>query len=160
MKNKKGVSLFETLIVIVLFAALGLLTTRIILLSLRGSTKSSAIVRVRENLDYAISVIERNVRNADSLLPCTSDTITYVDSNSKTGYFKCFEGEKDGYVASGSARLTNTDISITSCTITCETESSSDMPWVEISLAGKDAAKTGIESASADISTRIYLRQY
>jgi hypothetical protein len=163
--NKKGVSLFETLIVIVLFAALGILSTRIIMLSLRGTSKSTAVLRVRENLNYALSVIERNVRNADSLVDCDgSRVVNYVDSNEVSTSFSCEGNSSNGYVASGSgllkSRLTNTDIIVTSCSISCSDSSSLETPWVEISLKGKDAAKTGIESASAEISTMIYLRQY
>ena len=90
--NNMGISLIEILIVIGIFAVLGIISTRAILLSLQGSKKGDAQVKVRENLDYAVSVIERQLRNAGSISPCPNVdplVISYSDSNDVSSSFSC-----------------------------------------------------------------------
>lgn len=66
----------------------------------------------------------------------------------------------DVYVASGSARLTNNEIIITQCNMTCVPSSGSNQPSVTITLEGKDAHATSIETAKVSSSTEIFLRTY
>jgi prepilin-type N-terminal cleavage/methylation domain-containing protein len=160
--TKKGISLIEVLIVIAIFAVLGVLTTRIIVLSLRGSNKSDSLVKVRENLDYALSVMERNIRNADSITSCTPDKrqITYRDENGLVGSYSC--DLTSGSVASGSGalaqKLTSDTVRVTTCTFVCNLTASP--PSVTVSLSGTDTTTGGIENSKVDISTQIFLRTY
>lgn len=165
MKKSKivifGFSLFEMLIVITIFAVLGVLTSRIVLLSLRGVSKSSSLLSVRENLDFALSVIDRNIRNANSIVSCTDKQITYTDENGQTSTFSCREiGTSSGNIASASAQLTSKDVNVTDCTITCNLDSSGNPPSVSIDLTGVDVSHSGIESSKVTISSKIYLRTY
>ena len=160
-KNIQGVSLIEILIVIGIFAVLGILSTRVVLLSLQGSKKGDSQVKVRENLDYAISIIERNLRNAESSLCPSTSKVTYVDSNDVPGSFSCLDVPSAGYVASGSARLTSDEIKIIACSFTCTASSGSTPPKVAINIQAVDAVSQGSkEGASISISTEINLRTY
>jgi Tfp pilus assembly protein PilW len=163
-KNILGISLIETVIVIGVFAVLGILSTATVLLSLQGSKKGDAQVKVRENLDYAISVIERQLRNAESVSPCTNTAsleVRYSDYNNISTLFSCVNVGSAGYVASGSARLTNEEINITNCSFTCSPGSDSVPPKVAIDIQAVDTANQGSKAgATVSISTEINLRTY
>lgn len=155
----KGMSLLEILVVVSVFAILGIIVTQSVILTLRGSKKSESQVRVRENLNYALSVIERQLRNADSVTTCPnpdSSRIDYSDSLGNAASFSCIEA----YVASGSARLTGSEIEVTACSFTCEAGVSVNPPAVTVSLEAKEASAIGIEGAQVSSSTKVYLRTY
>jgi Tfp pilus assembly protein PilE len=155
----KGISLIEILIVVTIFAVLGILVSSSIILTLQGSKKSENLVSVRENLDYSMSIIERQVRNADSI-ECTSASIlSYMDENGKPGSFSCNTVSGDSYIASGSARMTSSTV-IATCSFSCNLGDSVSQPYVDIVLQGRHATSTGSQGASVTTNTRIYLRDY
>lgn len=160
----KGLSLLEILVVITVFAILAILTTNAVFLTLRGARKSESIARVRENLDYSLAVIERNIRNAESIVECPNpDTsiISYLDEDGVSASFSCLIGsEAEGYIASGSGRLTSSEIDVTSCSFVCEEGTGNAPPVVTISFEAQDADAAGVEGAAVTISTKIYLRTY
>lgn len=157
---QKGMSLLEILVVVAVFAILGIIVTQSVLLTLRGSKKSESQVRVRENINYALSVIERQLRNADALDSCSSSRVDYKDSDGLSTYFSCQISGSDSFVASGSARLTGSEISISSCEFSCDLGSSSSYPWVGVSLGATEAEAKGVEGASVTATTKVYLRTY
>lgn len=163
-KNYKGFTLLEILVVITIFAILGILVTQSILLTLRGSQKSETTLKVRENISYAVSVMDRQIRNADSVSPCpNSDTTTlhYVDQYGKSSTFSCVGvGTNDSYIASGSARLTNSDIAVTNCSISCNSGTSTSPSYVSITLSVQDSSITGVTNTSISSTTTIQLRNY
>jgi len=156
-QNNIGISLIEILIVIGIFAVLGILSTTSVLLSLQGSKKGDAQIKVRENLDYAISIIERNLRNAEGITSCTVSSISYKDSLGGNASFSC----GSGFIASGSAQLTSTEVNVTSCLFTCTAGVGSVPPRVAIDIQAVDAASQGSkEGATVSIYTEINLRTY
>lgn len=158
--SEKGISLFETLIVIAIFAVLGVLASRIIVLSLRGANKSDSLVRVRENLDFALSTMERYIRNANSISNCTASQISFEREDGTPGSFSCNDLGENGYVASSSARLTVATVGVTKCTFTCIPETSTNPPSVIIHLMGTDNSTSGVEKSTVDVSMQIFLRTY
>lgn len=172
----KGLSLIEILVVITVFAALGIIISTSIILSLQGSQKSSGLVSVRENLDYAAGVIERQLRNANQIPECLglnpspnpdTSVINYIDQNGQQSSFTCVVPgtSVDGsYIASGSAnlRLTSPQVSITSCsfTVSCGQAGSVNPPYVDVSLTARPVNITGAQSSVVTTETRIYLRNY
>lgn len=163
-KNKSGVSLIEILIVIAVFAVLGILSTRAIILSLMGSKKGDAQIKVRENLDYAVSVVERQLRNAGNVSPCSlipenTSVINYNDSDNNSSSFSCLVNE--GYIASGSARLTSDEVTVTSCSFSCTEGTASTPPKVSIDIEAVDTKSQGSKEGSrVSITTEINLRTY
>jgi prepilin-type N-terminal cleavage/methylation domain-containing protein len=154
--NSQGISLIEILVVIMIFAILGVLISRVILVTLRGSGKSDSLVKIRENLDYSLSVMEREIRNAETIT-CSSPTrVNYTNSRGVAAYFSC----QTSRVACGSGWLTSDEVSITACSFTCTAASGHAPPSLTISLEAKDATVTGIESAQATATTKIFLRTY
>ena len=156
----KGVSLVELLVVLAIFSVLAILSTRAILLSLRGSKKSESSAIVRENIDFSFAVMERNLRSAQDATCPSSTRVDYVDMEGQSVYFSCESVGSDGYVSSASARLTNEKVEITSCEFTCDPGDPNTPPSVTMSISGKDAAIQGIEAGSVSISTQVFLRSF
>lgn len=171
--KQKGISLIEILVVITVFAGLGIIIARSVILSLQGSQKSTGQVAVRENLDFATGIIERQLRNANSIAGCTTPTSTpgnvtssfrfdYTDQNGNPGSFSCISPGPSGYIASGSAnqRLTSPAISITSCSATCVQDFTTSPAYVDISLTAQPANLSGAQNSTVTNNVRIYLRNY
>lgn len=164
MKNKSttGFSLVEILIVISIFSIIGVLSTRAVLLTMRGAKKSDSQVRVRENVNYALSVIERQIRNSEKvncpIIPEPS-ILSYTSLEGTSTSFSCVTAGLDKYIASGSGRLTSSDIKITSCSFVC-TQTDNNPAIVKISIVANDATVTGIEKGSVTAETEIVTRNY
>lgn len=174
-----GYSLIEIMVVLTLFSLLVLVATQTLMVSLRTASKSESIGKVKENLEFAVNVMERQLRSAKSVVdtcplsPAIDSTplsLTYLDQNGVEASFACQNIGVDGYVASGSAtligsgvgaaRLTNQSVSITSCSITCSANTGAPTS-ITISLTAEDKSSLpGAERAAATSQTTVSLRQY
>ena len=158
LKTGSGFSLVETLVVITLFAIIGILSTRAIVISVQGSKKGSASVTVRENLNYSLAVIERLLRNANDITACSGTQISYHDEGGVLANFSCVTGN-NGYIASASARLTSTEVAVTACSFVCDLLSVP--PSVTIDVTARDKNTTSPkEGAQMTVSSKILLRTY
>ncbi len=160
MKKQKGVSLIELLVVIAIFSILAVLSATGVFMSLRGSRKSESVSRVRENLDFSFAVMERQIRNADTVSCSKPTQVDYNDKYGNTVFFSCESVGTDGYISSASARLTSDEIGIIACEFDCDPGDSNVPPSVTISVTGQDVNITGIEGAEVDLVTKIFLRTY
>jgi prepilin-type N-terminal cleavage/methylation domain-containing protein len=166
MKIKKtiqGLSLLEILVVITVFSILAVLATRAVFLTLRGSRKSESTIKVRENVDYSLAVIERNIRNAESIEECPNvDTtiISYLDENGVLTSFSCASDADGGYIASASGRLTSSEVDVTTCSFVCEEGGGGAPPVVTVSIEAQETAAGALESGKVTVSTKIFLRTY
>jgi prepilin-type N-terminal cleavage/methylation domain-containing protein len=161
--NIRGFSLLEILVVITVFSILAILTTQAVFLTLRGSKKSESSTKVRENIDYSLAVIERNIRNADSLEECPlsdPNTVIYQDENGITTSFSCASEDDIGYIASASGRLTSSEVDVTSCSFTCEEGTGETNSAITVSITAQDASLSAMEGGEITISTKIFLRNY
>ena len=164
MKNR-GVSLIEVLVVIAIFAILGILVSRVVLITLRGTSKGDSIVSVRSAVDYSLAIIERQIRNAKSITTCSTDKVEYLDENGSYGSFSCYPPAPSTtpsppYVASGSAnsRLTGVNIDVKSCSFSCTLSSGNIPPSVTVNITAQNYG--GNDTSSVTSSTTIYLRTY
>lgn len=156
-------SLLEILVVVTIFAFLGILITRSIILTVAGSRKSESLVKVRESLNYSLSVIERQLRNADAIPNCPNIDTTYLGYNDQNGNptsFSCISDAGVGAIASGSASLSSSEINIVACSIVCSPGEGVNPSKVTISLEAKDAHAVGTENATVTLTTQITLRNY
>ncbi len=163
-KSQQGVSLLEILVVVTIFAILGVVVSRSVLLTLQGSRKTESIVKVRENLSYAMNIIERQVRNADSIPACPltdPNTLTYTDTFGQSTSFTCVNiGQETGNVASGSARLTNDSITVTACSFACEPGTVNNPASIVVDITAVDRNALSSSTSSVSLSNKIYLRNY
>lgn len=158
-----GFSLIEILVAISVFSILGLLVSRIVIQTLRTTNKTDATVRVRENVDYALSVMERQIRNSSPDPNNPSCTLTGVgfddaDGNASFSYVNnaILWMRGDGT----SSNLTGSDVNITGATFTCNPKSGSALASVVVAISAVDAKATGAEGAQVTKSSTIYLRNY
>ncbi len=154
----------EILVVVAAFSVLGILVARSVLLTVQGARKSEATVRVRENVNYAMDIIQRQIRNAETITttPCDGSSVSsivFTDKDGVAASFACNVGAA-GYIAWGSARLTSSDIGVTACSFSCTTASGNIPASVTVSVTASDLQTSGIETAQSFSTTKIYLRTY
>lgn len=157
-----GYSLIELLVVITIFSFLVIISTQTLLLSLRGTRRSEATVKVKENLEYAVAIMERQFHSAGDVNPCPNPDTTRVDYTNQDGigtFFSCEDLGADGFITSGPARLTSEDVSVTDCELTCGLQDGIT-PYVQIKITAEDKNPTpGVTRAKATSQTQIQLRQ-
>lgn len=160
-----GFSLIEMLVVMFLFAILAFIVTQSTLQSFRGTRKVDASSKVRDNLDFAASLVERNIRNAKLIMStcngASSGTISYTTQTGTTGSYTC-SGGANQYLSDGAtgARITSTDIVLTTCSFTCTTNGVYNPPIIDFVFAGKAANAATTDESFATISRRVILRVY
>lgn len=162
-KGKGGFSLVEILVVLSVFAILGIVVSQSLLLILRGARKSDTSNKVRQSLDFALDSMERQIHNATNLTPCPNadtTTISVVDQNKQTYSLSCSGIGPAGFVASASSRLTSTDISVTACSFVCTPSTASVPPFVKIDITAQDSQAVGPENTKITDTRIIYLRNY
>lgn len=127
-----GFTLIELLVVVAIVAIVGSLVINLFASNLRASIKSKALTAVKQNGDYALAVMERMIRNADSISPCsiigeTSEALTIVNPDGGTTIFACYPdpGTTDclnTQIASNSACLTSKHLEVKtgSCSFFCQ----------------------------------------
>jgi len=162
-----GFSLIELLVVITIFALLGVLITFSLAFSMKGGKKSESINKVRGNLDYAISVMERQLRNADEIVyGCQqSSYITYKDQKGVEASFSLDTSEDLRRIASSSGDfnktyLTSDDVFVDRLNFDCMPAEKGATDSVKIEIIAHDAKASGVESAKVTVETRINLRNY
>lgn len=164
--TQSGFSLIEMLVVIFVFSLLAILLTQSLTLTLRSTKKSDSIIESRENIQFALNVMERQIRNARGLTcpaPDTpSNTLSYIDEYGNNASFTCTTSGSDSFIASNSAsaRLTSNKVRITNCSqvFTCNAV---DIPHsVDITITGGNATVSGVEGSSVSLTTKVLLRNY
>jgi prepilin-type N-terminal cleavage/methylation domain-containing protein len=162
MKKANGFSLLEILVVLVVFSFLSIVVSQSLLLTLRGARKSETLSFVRENTDFALAIMERQLHNAERVYPCpnsNSQVLNFSDENGRPVSFSCLNIGENGYVASGSGRLTSEEVAVTQCSLVCNPGGAAP-PTVEISLTAKARGATGSEASLVNASTNVILRTY
>jgi prepilin-type N-terminal cleavage/methylation domain-containing protein len=155
---RKGFSLIEALVVLSIFATLSVVATQALITSFRGVKKTDNSAKVRQSLDFALSVIERQLRNADSVSCPSSGRVDYIDKDGFPTYFSYDPISQS--IASGPAALTSDAILITSASFTCTSQTLSVPASVTIDIVGRESGTQTGESAVLDVSTKVYLRTY
>jgi prepilin-type N-terminal cleavage/methylation domain-containing protein len=167
---KKGFSLIEIMVVIGIFAVIAIIATRSTALSLTGAKKSESTVRVRENLEYATSVMERRIRNATKLVSCGSgQSITYEDESKTAHTFTCASIPSSCSVTTGRGyiyldnvtnRMTSDEINVCGCSFTCTPAVFGVPASVTIRLTGQVDTAVGLEKSQSTVSTQVFTRVY
>lgn len=162
LKMIRAMSLIEILVVVSIFGILGMVTARSISSTLKSARKSDIQINVRENLNYAISVVERQIRGAREIINCQSvdQNINYVANEGAITSFSCLISSDDGYLSSGSARLTSENIVLTQCNFSCNQIDQNNPPIITLFLTAEDKLNKGSEASMVSVQTEITLRNY
>lgn len=160
--RKNGFTILEILVVLSLFVLIALLANQVFFSALRGTSKSDATTLVKQSGNYALSVMQRNLYNSRGITGCSSDRVTYLDADGNQTYFLCVPAAgtaTDGYIASGSARLTTEDVVVTSCSVTCSPSLPETPREVSVLFELKRAIGERVEEKSTlPFQTRVVLR--
>lgn len=173
-----GFTLIETLVTVLIFAVLATLATVSLYSLLRGAAKAERIKELKQNGDYALSVMELKIRNSqiDSAnctgVAATSLTIQMPDSIQTQVEYACNANQiRERQVGSTPPQsspqpsyLTNTNVAVPSCTtadfsITCTIETTGQKT-VSISyrLTQADDTLPFSEAVSERFQTLVTLR--
>lgn len=152
---KKGFTLIELLVAMSVFVVIGVFVTSTLSNVLTTRGKVEVTKAVRQEADYAVAVIERHLRSAQSVV-CSETDVSYVDLDGTSSSFSCTGvGGDDSYIASGSARLTTSEVAITSCQFQCPTASQVTFSF---SFSQKKITASPQESSSLSVSSQVTLR--
>ncbi len=169
MKYIKGFSLVEILITVVLFGFLGTVATATLFAILGGSAKTEITKVVKQNGDYALSIMETKIRNSkisDSNCGSTSYKISLTSISDNILYdIRCqaISGQNRLYYYnfSGSYQyLTSTDVVIDNCAAVFKCAEVNNIKTVTINfkLSQKSPSVSQSEKSSQVFNTEITLR--
>lgn len=178
--NKEGFTLIELMIVIVLVGIIGTITTQVFLINLRSQNKSEILKEVKQNGDYATSIMESMIRNAGDVLTsqCNDSSLTnMLTIVNQDGYSTTFDCSDDIKIASVSSTspyapesLTSNHVKVTNCffELICPTPALSPKyvyMGFRICQEGADTCPDNINSsvdarATLDYETTVTLRNY
>lgn len=167
---KSGFTLLEILVSVSLLVVLALVSFNIFFSLMKGAAKTKVLSLIKQEGNYALTVMERTIRNATQLEECGADYITLRNQEGEQITFH-FCGDPDFLIAAKSgdrdsmackaARLTSDQAKLVSNSLTCTPPMSEFDSWVvKISFTLSQAAITSRpeEQAAIDFQTTISLR--
>lgn len=118
-EDQSGFSLIEMIVVMTILGLVAVIASGFLLTSMMAGNKSEITKEVRQNGDYAISVMETLILSSRSV-GCTANGtgVNVTDLEGNTTTFLC-EGTK---ITSNSASLTGSNVAVSNCQFTCEAE--------------------------------------
>ncbi|MCL4338149.1 prepilin-type N-terminal cleavage/methylation domain-containing protein [Patescibacteria group bacterium] len=132
--RENGFTLIELLIVTTLVGIIGIITTQIFILGIKSQTRSETLKEIKQNGDFAMSVMESMVRNAVDIqqIQCNSNTsqLTITNPDGNTTMFDCSSGNQISSISAwpnptptGMVSLTSSKVDVSGCNfrIVCPT---------------------------------------
>lgn len=152
--GKKGFSLIEVLVVLSVFALIAVIASQVLFPVFRGGGKTGAAIIVKQNGNYAVSVIQRELYNARQVSECTQNEVRYFNADGQSVLLSCTPS--GGISLGGSRSLTSAEVEVESCTVAC---SPPPITEVIIDFRLKKSGATGVEEkASFPFRVRVTLR--
>lgn len=163
MGKVKGFTLVELLVVVGVIATVGTMVGNLFLSNLRTAAKTKALTEVKQNGDYALSVMERMIRNAKEVqagCPGVGTSLTILNPDGETTEFIC-DTVNEQIASNSGIFLTSDKLVLTSCSFDCQ-QPQEKPAVIDISFAlrkgnvswGKEF--TAEASFQTTVSTRLY----
>jgi prepilin-type N-terminal cleavage/methylation domain-containing protein len=170
-KKNKGFTLVEILVSIGLLAIVATVGSNMFFTTFRSSAKTKALTTVKQNGDYALSIMERTIRGAEEVIENSDGDICEQSMNKvklknldgSEIEFACLdEGTATGYIASDSSRLVSTEVKLDACSFGCSSEGEFYPQAVNIDFTLSQAADEVRleERASAEFETTVTTRNF
>ena len=172
--NNHGFTLIETLVAIVIIGILGSSASVTLFSLLRGASKADIIKEVKQNGDYAITVMEIKIRNSQNVPICTgvaSNQLTITNIDNTTSVFQCDATTnvlKEVINGTTTKVLTSATVSIPASPTPCDTSNVSftctptstgaKIVSIVFNLSQSSSNATVAETSSQNFRTRINLR--
>lgn len=167
--KKNGFTLIEIIVVVGILGIIMVMGSNLFFSILRGSTKTKTLQLVKQNGDYAISVMGRMIRNARSVSGSES-SITIVNPDGMPTAFSCGDidipPDGNAEIASNSARLISNEVKVSSnCSnvfsvTTGEVGARPNVVTINFTLSQAGVTTRLEEQASVNFQTTISLRNY
>ena len=122
-KTQRGFTLVEILVVVGILGIIAVVASTIFFTTLRSAGKTKVLTTVKQNGDYALTVMERLIRDSQEVSSsCTSGmtsiTVKRFDGSEIT--FSCDLTPDRSLIASSSGqRLTSSDVKVDKCSFDC-----------------------------------------
>lgn len=174
MKKNNGFSLIELLVVVALIGMIGAITTQVFILALQTQGKSEIIKEVKQNGDYAMSVMESMIRNSSDILSVScNDTLNQITVQNPDGFNTVFDctgsnissisGSENADPTPTGAPLTNSRVKVSSCTfrVVCPTPPiNPKYVYIEYTVSQAGVGTGPKDTSSLNYQTTISLRNY
>ncbi len=158
MKNRlKGYSLIEMLVVIAIFSVLSVLVAQGILLSVRNVKRSENTIKVRQDVDNAVGIMERQLRNATSISCPSNARVVYMPPSRSTAETIECDG---GAIRWRLNPLTSDIVNIKNCNIFTCSPTSTNPETITININAEAGSSSSIEVGEINIQTEIKPRNY
>lgn len=174
LRKNKGFTLIELLIVIGLLGVVGAILINIIFSTLRGSNKGTIINAVRSDGNYIMQSMVKSLQYANTFegvsndfnvpytKPCPVSPTAYKSVQINTSTFISCPNSSTG--DKGSFSSLNSNLSVSSCSISCSQSSGADNPTFVINFTliqaatGKFSGGLAENTASVSFSTSVRMR--
>ena len=164
LKLRRGFTLIEMLVVVGIIAIMSTFLLNLMFTTIKSNAKSEIIKSVKQNGDYVLGVMGYFIRNSKTLDPadCTGSQFSVVMDDENETVFSCSGvGTDDGYIASNSARMTGTKVTLSLCSLTCsQTGNSAPAVSISFTLTNLSTATKKEDQASTNFSTTVSARTY
>lgn len=154
-KKRGGFSLIELLVVMSLFVVVTYVVGQALFSTIKGNVKSDTTIRVKQNGSNAISVMERTLHSAKSVICTTAQKITYTDTAGVNGTYEC----SGNNILQNTSALLPADVWAGSCNFICSQEGGATT--INLSITFTQAIVEGQrveEKISVPLQTKIRLR--
>lgn len=159
--KKNGFTLIELIVVTGILLIVGGISSGLLFSILKGSFKAAVIKETKQNGEYALSVMERAIRNAVSVTPCEngvpSDYLTVTKGDGSTIEFS-FSSDN---IASSGANLISEGFKVSSYKFECESEGGKPIQVkIEFTLEKSLTNIRAEEKTAISFQTKVRLRNY
>lgn len=156
---RQGFTLIEMIVVTMIIGLLMVTVSAVFFATLRGSVKNQHLTEVKQNGNYALSVMERMLRNARGIQDCTAGmhdlTLTNPDGEVTTFTFGADK------IASNSSDLTTSRVIVSNGRFDClATLGQPDRVQIVFSVSQSSTSVRPEEQATANFQTTVTLRNY
>ena len=185
-RKNEGFTLVELLSSIIVLVAVGSVITGIITSSLRGTNKTTTIENIRQNGNYALAQMSKNIEYAQVFNGFSNDNVNYVIScpfslaptpapvttnynfvkvtplNSNAIVYNCTSSPPT-ITANGSSLVDTNAVSLSTCTLSCIQTGSTDVPIIKIGFTlGPKNPNNLVENSTPPIlfETSLTIRNY
>lgn len=156
---QRGFSLIEIIVVIGLFSIVAVITTQVILRTIANTSTSNSSTRARENLENALSVVERSIRGSHQISCVSTTRVEFLNPNDQLESLEC-SSAGNGNLFYNSQPLVSGEIVVNECSLACVTTSGHTAPnGVNIVLSGKDL-ESAYNVSPIRLQTTVYNRSY
>lgn len=162
LQSRLGFTLIEIVVATGILSTVGLIAATIFFSSLKGGTKTEILKEVKQNGDFAISLMSMMIRNAREVSVCdetSNPQIEIVNPDWQTTRFLC--DYTSGKIASNSAYLTSENLAVSDCSFTCWPQSKGQKKiQIAFTLAQRGSPLRVEEKAQATFETTVYTRSF